>query len=78
MKKLTTVLILAVIASLFLPFNLSAAQRGISVKAKTGKSLYLYKDYHALVVGISNYEKWTKLPNATRDAKVIASKLEKY
>ena len=68
----------ASLMTMLLALNLYAKQRGINVKAKTGESLYLYKDYHALVVGISNYEKWTKLPNATRDAKVIASKLEKY
>jgi uncharacterized caspase-like protein len=56
--------------------SLSATTRGIRVTAKTGESLYLYKDYHALVVGVSNYEKWPKLPNAVNDAKEVASKLK--
>jgi hypothetical protein len=49
---------------------------GIRLSLKQGQSLYLYKDYHALVIGISDYEKWPKLPNAVLDAKEVASKLE--
>jgi len=56
-------------------FSLSTT-RGIRVTAKQGQSLYLYKDYYALVIGISNYEKWPRLPNAVNDAKEVASKLE--
>jgi len=50
--------------------------RGIRVTSKEGQSLYLYKSYHALVVGVSNYERWPKLPNAVNDAKEVASKLK--
>ena len=53
-----------------------AATRGIRIVAKTGQSLYLYKNYHALVVGVSDYEKWPRLPNAVNDAKEVASKLK--
>ena len=53
-----------------------AVTRGIRVIAKTGQSLYLYKNYYALVVGVSNYEKWPRLPNAVNDAKEVASKLK--
>lgn len=35
---------------LFVPLQLFASTRGISVISKEGKSLYLYKDYYALVV----------------------------
>jgi len=49
--------------------------RGIRVTAKEGQSLYLYKSYHALVVGVSNYERWPKLPHAVNDAKEVAAKL---
>ena len=48
--------------------SLSAATRGIQVVSKKGQSLYLYKDYHALVVGVSDYEKWPDLPLAVKDA----------
>ena len=58
--------------------NLSiSATRGIQVIDKQGRSLYLYKDYHAMVVGISNYEKWPDLPNAANDAKEVAAGLKK-
>jgi hypothetical protein len=50
--------------------------RGIRVTAKKGQSLYLYKDYHALVVGISDYEKWPDLPSAAKDAREVASRLK--
>jgi hypothetical protein len=53
-----------------------AGTRGIKVVSKQGKSLYLYKDYYALIVGVSKYEKWPRLPNATNDAKEVASKLK--
>ena len=52
--------------------------RGIRVVSKKGDSLYLYKSYHAMVIGISDYEHWPKLPNATKDAKEVAQKLQKF
>jgi hypothetical protein len=63
---------------LFLVFPLSSfsTTRGISVTAKKGQSLYLYKDYYALVVGISDYEKWPDLPSAAKDAREVASRLK--
>ena len=59
-----------------LPPSLFSTMRGVSVTVKKGQSLYLYKDYHALVVGISNYEKWPDLPSAAEDAKEVASRLK--
>ena len=58
-----------VITLLFLAFlstasYLSAASRGIQVVSKRGEPLYLYKDYHAVVIGVSDYDHWPKLPNA--------------
>ena len=35
---------------------LLAATRGIQAIAKKGQPLYLYKDYHAVVIGVSDYE----------------------
>ena len=68
---------------LFLPVLLSlvilqisfAATRGIRVTSKQGEDIFLYKDYHALVVGISDYDRWPDLPNAEKDAKEVASRL---
>ena len=36
---------------------LSVTTRGIRVTDTSGENLYLYKDYHALVVGVSHYDK---------------------
>ena len=77
MKKLVLLflsLLLAVFCSLS---EVSATTRGISVVSKHGQNLYLYKDYQALVVGVSNYERWPKLPNANKDAMEVADRLNK-
>jgi hypothetical protein len=50
--------------------------RGINVTSGKGKTLYLYKDYYALVVGVSDYEKWPDLPSAGNDAQEVAAKLK--
>ena len=49
-------------------------ERGFKVVAKTneGEILNLYKDCHALVIGVSDYQSgWPDLPNAARDAEEI-------
>ena len=38
---------------------------------------FLSKDYHALVVGVSNYKIWPRLPNAVEDAREVASFLKR-
>ncbi len=58
------------------PPSAFSTTRGVSVTSQKGQSLYLYKDYHALVVGISNYEKWPDLPNAAKDAREVAARLK--
>ncbi len=73
MKKISFIIILFLLG---LSFHLFAATRGIRVIAKTGQSLYLYENYHALVVGVSNYEKWPRLPDAVNDAKEVAFRLK--
>jgi hypothetical protein len=76
MRKLYTPLLVGLIVAIATPFGgVLATGRGISVVSKQGHSLSLYKEYRALVVGISNYEKWPKLPNAVNDAKEVAAKL---
>ncbi|NIO06172.1 MAG: hypothetical protein GTN74_16680 [Proteobacteria bacterium] len=52
-----------------------ATSRGISIISTEGQSLDLYRDYQAVVVGISNYDWWPKLPYAADDAKEVAAKL---
>ena len=76
MRKPVIIILCALIVSVFFTVNLSAKQRGIRIVAKSGESVYLYKNYHALVIGVSDYQKWPKLPNALSDAKEVATKLK--
>ena len=76
MKNIRFLIILPLLGLSLISSHLFATTRGIRVTANQGQSLYLYKDYHALVVGISNYEKWPRLPNAVNDAKEVAAKLK--
>ncbi len=75
-KRIEILLFSVTILFLFLSSLSYSASRGISVTARKGQSLYLYKDYHALVVGISDYAKWPDLPNAANDAREVASALK--
>ena len=63
---------------LVLPSHLFAATRGISVVSKKGETFYLYKDYYALVIGVSDYDKWPDLPNASKDASEVATTLKDF
>jgi len=58
---------------------LFSQERGFKVTTKTseGEIIKLYKDCHALVIGVSDYESgWPDLPNTTRDADEIGDLLE--
>lgn len=79
MKHLQTVFRLLIILSLifFISSTVSAATRGIHVVSKKGKELYLYKDYHALVVGVGDYKYWPDLRGSVRDAREVAGSLKK-
>jgi len=58
---------------------LFSQERGFKVTTKTSKGeiIQLYKDCHALVIGVSDYESgWPNLPNASRDADEIGDLLE--
>ena len=59
-------------ALLTVPCQVGAVSKGIRVVSCGGQSLYFYKDYHALVVGVSNYDKWPALTNAVRDAREVS------
>jgi hypothetical protein len=59
MKKLLCFILLSLLVfSVNFSSHLFATTRGIRITAKSGESLYLYKDYYALVVGVSDDEKW--------------------
>ncbi|UCG11614.1 MAG: caspase family protein [Deltaproteobacteria bacterium] len=78
MKSFWTNFLSSLFALLFLiPANsLFATTRGISVVSKKGQAFYLYKDYHAVVIGTGDYKHWPRLPNAVKDAREVAAKLE--
>ncbi len=61
----------------FISDNLSAVTRGVRVVSKQGAEVYLYKDYHALVVGVGDYDRWPDLPNAVEDAKEVSAALKR-
>ena len=57
-------------------YAMGAQSRGIHIVSKQGKDLYHYKDYHALVVGVSDYNEWPDLPNAVQDAREVSASLK--
>jgi hypothetical protein len=70
--------ILSLLISLLPIFSeIKATTRGIHAVSPEGQNLFLYKDYHALVIGVSNYDHWPKLPHADDDAREVADKLKK-
>jgi formylglycine-generating enzyme required for sulfatase activity len=69
-RLLLSFMLLLLNASLVLP-PLSLA-KGISVVSQGGQSIYLYKDYHALVVGVSKYDKQPDRPHASDDAREVS------
>ena len=77
MRKLVIIILSALTLTVFFTVNLPAKQRGIRIVAKSGESFYLYKDYHALVVGVGDYTQgWPDLPGAIKDAREVASSLK--
>ena len=80
MKKISFFTFLGILMAviIFTSPLFAETMRGIRVVSKKGDSLYLYKSYHAMIIGISDYEYWPKLPNATKDAKEVAQKLQKF
>jgi hypothetical protein len=48
----------------------------VNVVTRNGEKINLYKDYHALVMGVGSYKKWPELGNAVSDAKEVAVRLK--
>ena len=70
-------IILTIVLLFLFASVLPAAQRGIEVTAKSGNSVYLYKDYHALVVGVGDYDHWPDLRGAVKDAREVHEQLKR-
>ena len=67
-RIVVSIFLLFFFAFLIIPSHVVAESKGISAVSHGGQSIYLYKDCHALVVGVGNYDKWPSLPNAVKDA----------
>jgi hypothetical protein len=76
-RNYTLLLIFLIITLLIISSPAFSTSRGIHIIWEQGNDLYFYNDYHALVIGVSNYEKWPKLPYATKDAKEVTDALRK-
>ncbi len=69
----------SIILSLSVMFLLSLASQAfgaVTVKIKSGKEIRLYKDYHALVIGVSDYDYWPDLRGSVQDAEEVAQTLK--
>ncbi|MBI4384770.1 MAG: SUMF1/EgtB/PvdO family nonheme iron enzyme [Nitrospinae bacterium] len=77
-----TVFFVFLVAAVLLlaPVLAATAGRGIvpvPVKDMAGKEVMLYKESHALVIGVSAYtEGWPQLPGALKDAQLVRQSLE--
>jgi len=74
-KEFIAIVLSFLIVCFVFPFFASAISLGVHVVSKEGKQIFLYEDYHALVIGVSNYDQWPKLPYAREDAKEVAERL---
>ena len=64
----------------FAPHHIIAGDRGstVQVRTKKGKTIDLYHESHALVIGNGNYDNgWGVLPGALKDVDEVAAALEK-
>ena len=80
MRKFTIMTICALLLSLLLASNLPAKQRGIKVVIKdtSGREVGLYKESHALLIGVSNYiAGWPKLERVPYEIEQVEAVLKK-
>lgn len=56
------------------------AQRGVTVKSKSGKEVILYENSYALIIGNSNYQNgsWGNLPGVKSDVEAVSEILCKH
>jgi len=51
----------------------------VDIKDQQGKQVVLYKESHALIIGVSNYTSgWPKLPGVQRDVEAVKAALEAH
>jgi len=77
-SPLLLLLVLAGVLNLWVPDNLQAASRSIvRVKTKDHRTVELYQDYQAVVIGVGGYQNFPRLPGAIKDAQEVAGELRK-
>src|SRR3712207_9190795 len=50
----------------------------VNIKAEDGKEVKLYERSYALVIGVSDYAQWPKLPGVRKDVEEVARALERH
>ena len=56
----------------------TANGQGIQVQSSDDQILDFYNDYHALVIGIGEYDHWRQRPDAVRDAREVSRTLQRH
>ena len=74
-KRSTFIFLLILFIFSIIPNSSLTKTRGLRIKSVDGQDIYLYDSYHAIVIGVSDYEYWPDLPNAVNDAKEVANRL---
>jgi hypothetical protein len=80
MKNEIQAYMLSLMAALLLAFPLSASTRGFSIKLRdqNNKQVQLYKGSYALVIGVSNYTDWPRLPGVKEDVLQVVATLKRH
>ena len=79
MKK-TLLILLSLIISLNTALaNTRSVRKVVKIKSPLGEDVsVLYKESHALVIGVSEYTKWKKLPGVLEDITAVRKALEEH
>ncbi|MCX8110343.1 MAG: caspase family protein, partial [Syntrophorhabdaceae bacterium] len=82
MKRLLSYTLIFIFLSILFTSSSYAQQRGLTIvkiKDKEGKDIGLYRESHALLIGVSDYTAgWPKLPGVKRDITEVKSILERH
>ncbi len=77
-KSLIAFILICICIFLFQSFLQAKDKRGLKIKDKQGREVGLYKESHALVIGVSDYTAgWPVLPGVKKDVHAVKSILEK-
>ncbi len=60
------------------PAGKGTRELDVRIVGESGETIPLYKDYHALVVGVSEYDHWPNLRGPVRDAEEVAGVLDDF